>query len=131
VNASYVVYKRESHWFTGSVTDDKIKKKREIKRLADVRDRDEYLTLKQWLKAMKDNTPSEEILKNLKVESLYLKKDEPAPKIDEAGKELPKEAPSQKDWWTKKNEVCLTCVKVCKQSSHVIVVHCPLREVKK
>lgn len=70
-----VVYKKNNHWFTGTINEDKLRKKKQIKKLSDETNKHEYVTLKRWLKDNKIKEDSDNYLEKYKVQSLYIKKE--------------------------------------------------------
>jgi hypothetical protein len=120
-----VVYRRDNKWLIGKITNDKLRKKKEIKKLSDVTNTDEYLTLKQWLKSEKSKVDADDILKRFKIERLYIKATGPDKEMvfdDEHTKMSIKEI--EKEWWEHLNELCIKCSKKCKQSSRVELIKC-------
>lgn len=109
-----VVYKRGGKWFTGTIKDSKLRKKKQIKKLGDVTDTQEYITLKRWIKDNKKEYEPDTIYQQLNVQALYLKKI----KVEKNG------APSAKEFWAEYNSLCLKCKNKCKQSSRVTIVNC-------
>lgn len=136
-----VVYKRKTDWCTGKIDEGKLRKKKSLRVLSDATEKDEYYTLKQWLKATKSKEAAEDILAKYKVDRLYIKKEKiPAPSLSKKASpskvkdpSVPKEpvyAPTEKEWWAKFNDLCLQCVKKCKQSAYVTIVSCKMEPIK-
>ena len=68
-----IVYKKSNKWFTGTIKEDKLRKTKQINKLSDVTETQEYLTLKQWMKKTKTKGEAEEFLTKFKIQSLYIK----------------------------------------------------------
>ena len=113
-----VVYKRGGKWYTGTIKDFKLRKKKQIKKLGDVTDTQEYITLKRWIKENKKEYNPDEIYEKLNVQALYIKK------VEKEKEGLTRTAPSAKQFWAKYNSLCLKCKNNCKQSSRVTIVNC-------
>jgi len=139
IKSSNVVYRRDGHWFTGSITEDSLRKKKQIQKLSDVTNTEKYLTLKQWIKMNKDSVNADEYLKKLKIERLYIKmpddinvskskkitKTKSVDTVPPESKEIKEQRGlTEKEWWSKYNDLCVTCKKKCKQSSHVTIIKC-------
>jgi hypothetical protein len=126
-----VVYKKNNHWFTGTINENKLRKRKQIKKLSDETSKYEYLTLKRWLKDNKIKEDSDSFLEKYKVQSLYIKKDEP--KIITSKEPLSRKdtKDASKLFWAKLNKLCLRCSKTCKQSSRVTVVVCKRMSIDK
>lgn len=107
-----VVFKKDNHWFTGSLKEGKLRKNKQIKKLSDATNKSEYITLSRWTR---ENKIDEDYLTKYKVQSLYFKSE---PKQVESG------GMTEKLFWKKLNELCLSCSKPCKQSSYAIVLNC-------
>jgi len=117
-----VVYKRKNLWFTGSIKEGKLRKKKQIKKLGDVTETEDYITLKRWVKENKKGEP-EEYLTKYNVQSLYILKK--AKKAKEGKKTV------SGGLWKKFNPQCLKCKKDCKQSYKVIIISCQYKAKKK
>lgn len=113
-----VVYKRGGKWFTGTIKDSKLRKKKQIKKLGDVTDTQEYITLKRWIKDNKKEYEPDTIYEQLKVQALYFKK------VEKEKEGIGGTAPSAKQFWAKYNSICLKCKNKCKQSSRVTIINC-------
>lgn len=126
-----VVYKRDNHWFTGTINEDKLRKRKQIKKLSDETSKHEYLTLKRWLKDNKIKEDSDNYLEKYKIQCLYIKKEEL--KINDLNEPLSKKDTKDlsKQFWAKLNKLCLRCSKPCKQSSRVTVVVCKRMSIDK
>ena len=118
-----VVYKFEGKWYMGTISGGILKKKIEIKKLSDVTGKDDYSTLKQFLKINKSGLDPEKILEKFKIDRLYVKNVIGEMVENNVVKEI-KQPPSQKEWWRKKNKLCIDCVKTCKQSSYATIISC-------
>lgn len=126
-----VIYKKNNHWFTGSINENKLRKRKQIKKLSDETSKHEYITLKRWLKDNKIKEDSDSYLEKYKIQSLYIKKE--APEILNSKMPLSKKEINDmtKSFWAKLNKLCLRCSKPCKQSSRVTVVVCNRMSIDK
>jgi len=109
------VVKEGNSWFIGKIDGLKFKPYKQIKKLKDVNEVASYKPLKAYLK---DNGKSvllaEKLLKELKLNSIYVL-DKPS-YCDE--KEF------EEYWWSQYNELCLKCIKKCKQSYKTEIWNC-------
>ena len=121
-NNVVVVYKRNNKWCTGTIKEDKLRKKKDIEKLSDVTETENYITLKKYIKDNKIEEPFDDILAKFKITSLYIK-------AEEAIRDT--QAVPNKTWWANKNSICLQCPKKCKQSSYAIIVSCNRDKIKK
>lgn len=122
-----IVYRKNNKWFTGKINaEGKLRKGIAIKKMSDVKNIDDYITLKKYIKENKKSFTSEEILKNFGVESLYVRKIvEEKTSLKDTIKSV-----SSKEYWKKRHPLCLKCKNKCKQSSRVIIVNCNYVKIK-
>jgi hypothetical protein len=111
-----VVYKRENKWFIGTIKEDKLRKKKQVKKLADVTATDDYITLKKWIKDNSIKEDSNYFLEKFNVQSLYFKQ--------------LSTSHTKSALWSKLNPRCLKCQKECKQSYRVDIIACNYKENK-
>ena len=116
-----IVYKKSNKWFTGTIKEDKLRKTKQINKLSDVTETQEYLTLKQWMKKTKTKGEAEEFLTKFKIQSLYIKD---VPIVFEKTENGTDTHPTAKQFWAKLNEICIKCKKNCKQSSYAFIMSC-------
>lgn len=122
-----VVFRRDNKWFTGTIKDDKLRKKKQIKKLSDVTDTHEYSTLKKWMKDTKNTSEADDLLTQFKVQSLYIKKVEPVI-VKSEGETV--QHPTAKQFWAKFNSICIKCKNKCKQSSYAEILNCNSMQLK-
>jgi len=124
-NGTIVVFKRGYKWYKAKIGGkrDAFTAKTKLKKLSDVKGDKNYITLALYIK--KNNLPikEEDVLKTYDVERLYIKS---------KGRDSVESAPQTNSlkkldsyWWSELNEVCLSCIRECKQSSMVILSCCP------
>ncbi len=122
-----VVYRRENSWFTGTIKDDKLRKKKDIKKLSDATSTNDYLTVKQWVSLNDDSMKVDDLFKKFKIDSLYVREVGVVMDSPSTMKEIKQ---AEKDWWATLNEKCVGCSKKCKQSSKVEVLKCKYTPIK-
>lgn len=122
-----IIIKRANKWHVAEIgaKGQPIKLSAPILKLANVSKKHLYISLKQYLKLNeREDIEPATILQTLGVTSLYIIK--PAPK--EASKEeaptnlTPKQWESQ--WFSEKNQLCISCKRKCKQSKKVEILQC-------
>jgi hypothetical protein len=118
MNVSAVI-KRKGKWLIGFITSDgKFRKKSEIKKLADVKEVANYMTLKRFLKEKsKGKVPDgfeKKCLKKMKAETCYI--------LDKPIELTPEEW--EQYWWEEIHPWCKICDYECKQSFHVVIQSC-------
>lgn len=124
-DGTIVIFKRGYKWFKAKVggKQDFFLGKTPFKSLSEVRKGGKYITIWTYLK--RNHLPQTEmdVLLAYEVKSLYVK----AKGRDSAEiKPKNKSEKSMEDfWWSELNEVCLTCINSCKQSSRVLLACCP------
>lgn len=120
-----VVYKKENSWFTGAIKEYKLRKKKQINKLSDVKDTAVYITLKKWLSENENESEYtfDELISKLKVQSLYVKTED-TPKNN---KTHSRKGMTEEKFWSKFNTICLSCIKDCKQSSYAEIIVCNRR----
>jgi len=111
------VIKKGGKWLIGFIKPNgEFKEKDTIKKLSDVKELSNYMTLKRFLKIR--SLPSDfqgKILKKLDAESAYIL-DKP---IDLTRKEW------EQWWWAEFHALCKKCRATCKQSHRVDIYDCP------
>ena len=111
-----VVMKIKDQWVIGYIKGKKLVIKREISKLADVREASSYVGLKTWLKRKnRDISIADSILKQFGAKSMYILERPIEPTDDEF----------ENYWWDTINRKCKKCIGECKQSSKVIIERCP------
>ena len=117
-----VVAKKDNKWFIGSFNkEDKFVKKREVKKLKDVKEVSSYTSLKIYLKKNKyDKLLEKKIMEKTGLKSIYVL-NKP---VD------PDEEEWNKYWWKEHNNVCKKCTHNCKQSYKTIIYKCNKFEEK-
>ena len=120
-----VVFKRDNKWYLGKITNDKLRKNKQIQKLSDVTDTQEYITLKKWLKDTKSTDIFDDLISKYKVTSLYIKIEKKKINVEENKTKI-----TEKDWWKHLNETCLKCIKKCKQSVYAEIYSCPSMKLK-
>jgi hypothetical protein len=110
------VVRRKNKWYTGKISKGRFYKSQEIKRLSDVENVSDYVTLKRFLKKYKDNPLVVRSLglDKLKADSVYI--------LDTSEKDADS---FERNWWSKLNSKCIKCSKECKQSSKIDLLKCP------
>ena len=111
-----VVVKKNKKWYIGYIEGYKFHKTSEVKKLTDVKDVTNYITLAKWLKNRKHNVKQliPIILKETKLDTIYIL-DKP---INPSDKEF------DNYWWSDICEKCKKCEKDCKQSSKTNLINC-------
>lgn len=157
INGLVVVIKtKQGRYFTGGIKAGKFVRYREVKKLADLKFRDEYVTLAAYLKSINSKGRAELILNTLKIDRMYVRMitkakttvEKIAPKSKVAKKIVDKpeaknsrrfvdfdvppatEAAWEKWWWMEFHPYCLKCLKSCKQSAKLAGIYCPTRVTK-
>ena len=111
-----VVVKRDNKWYIGWIDGKQFHTTTNIKKLSDVKDLSEYITLKKYLKDKKlEANLEQELLKAFNFQSIYVLKKPINPSAEEF----------ESYWWEETNIKCKLCIYACKQSSKVIVEACP------
>lgn len=118
------VIKRRGKWFIGFIKPDgKFKEKKEIKKLSDVKEMSNYMTLGRFLKTKakdgKYEMPKgfqEKVMKKLKAQSAYIL-DKP---VGLSRKEW------EQWWWAEFHNLCKKCQAECKQSHRVTIQSCSM-----
>ena len=137
MNGLVVVAKKNGRFFTGGIKNDKFVRYREIKTLASLKHRDDYVTLPAYLKGLGLKTKPDVILASLKLDRLYIRQ---MPTMTVAARKLLSspvmvempgtERAAEKLWWSAFHPTCIPCVKTCKQSHMMLSVYCPSRTTK-
>jgi hypothetical protein len=125
-----IAYKIGSKWFTGISNKNSIKQISEIKKLADVPDIENYVTLLQYLKFNNINQKDSQLFqtdfhKKTKVDRVYVKVEEEKAEVTTSIKDF------DKWYWKDYNYICRKCSRDCKQSHVVELVSCRTMEAKK
>lgn len=113
-----VVVKKNKKWYIGYIEGYKFHKKSEVKKLTDVKNVTNYVTLAKYLKSknkkynIKSLVPL--ILKKCNVDSIYIL-DKPI---------NPSDGEFENFWWSDMSEKCKKCEKECKQSSKAKLINC-------
>jgi len=117
INESVVV-KKDKKWYIGYVKGYTFHKTGEVKKLADVKNVTNYVTLAKYIKMKNKNYDVKQIvpfiLANTGLDTIYVL-DKP---INPDNKEM------ENFWWSNINEICEKCEWMCKQSSRVILHNC-------
>lgn len=110
------VIKKGGKWFIGFIKPDgEFKEKDTIKKLSDVKEMSNYMTLKKFLKDKKAPEDFEKkVLKKLKAQSVYVL-DKPI--------ELTRTEWEQW-WWAEFHKLCKECQFECRQSHRVDIYNC-------
>ncbi len=134
INGLVVVVKKRDKFYTGGIKASKFVRYREIKKLSDLKFRDNYITLAAYLKKLHAPFSVDTILTTLKVDKMYVRTDTIPNKAKAvitppaaSGKST--EA-AGKAYWAKFYPDCISCVKTCKQSHLLLSLHCPSRVAK-
>lgn len=111
------VIKKGGKWFIGFIKPDgEFREKGTIKKLSDVKELSNYMTLKKFLKIRGASDGFQgKVLKKLGAESAYIL-DKP---INLTKKEW------ELWWWAEFNDLCKKCLFDCKQSYRVDIHMCP------
>jgi len=113
-----VVIKQNKKWYIGYIEGYKFYKKSEVKKLLDVKNVTNYITLAKYIKNKNKNYDVKQtvslILNNIGLDSIYIL-DKP---INPNTKEF------KNYWWSDLNNICKKCHWGCKQSSRVILNSC-------
>lgn len=113
-----VVVKKNKKWYIGYIEGYKFHKNSEVKKLADVKNVTNYITLTKYIKNKKKNYDIKLliplILKKCNVDSIYILDKPINPSDDEF----------ENFWWSSIHEKCKKCKLVCKQSSKAIISNC-------
>jgi hypothetical protein len=129
LNGLVVVYKKGAKFFTGGIKNGKVVRYRPVKKLTDLKRRDEYVTLAAYLKGQGEKTKAEVVLAGLRVDGLYILQ----PVSKGAVAQLEKfesvgqmsEKAWTRSWWSEYYGLCVKCEKTCKQSSMILGLYCP------
>jgi hypothetical protein len=121
-----LAYRSGSKWFVGKANKSSITQTAEIKKLADVPDVKNYVTLLQFLKL--SDIKSEEaqefqetFLKKTKTDRIYVKLEQEEVPDKDTKNYLKK----YENWyWSEYNELCKSCKGKCKQSWQVDIYVC-------
>ena len=138
INSLVVVAKKGGRFFTGGIKQDKFIRYREVKKLSDLKHRDDYITLGSYLKSIFPKASKEtlevdeiKILAGLKVDRMYIRK---MVKEVKSTAEEPilagTEKADEKKFWEAYHPYCVDCVRSCKQSHMMLSVYCPSRATK-
>jgi hypothetical protein len=124
INGLVVVVKKGGRFFTGGIKNSKFVRYREVKKLADLKHRDSYVTLAKYLKDadVKGNPAS--ILSSLKVDRMYVRM---TPVVKTPQEIILPGTPvaDEKLYWADYYHLCKTCAKSCKQSHMILSLICP------
>lgn len=126
-----IIYKKDNHWFTGTIKNNKLRKRKQIQKLSDATSKQEYVTFKRWMKENKIQGESSEYLDKFKIQSLYVKKEKVVAEKSDAPMSQKETNATSKHFWSKLNKICLECSKSCKQSSRVTIIVCNRRSIDK
>lgn len=110
-----VVIKKNKKWIAGYLSNGIFTENLEVKKLADIKEHTDYITLKKFLKNLQMDDEYDKILEKLDCESVYVL-EKP---INPSGEEF------ENYWWSQINDLCKDCIKLCKQSNKVIIEKCP------
>jgi hypothetical protein len=132
LNGLVIVYKRDGRFFTGGIKNGKVVRYRPVKRLTDLKRRDDYVTLAAYLKSVNSTDTAESLLTELKLERLYILQVAQVKSTNEKLEEVGgmTEKAWEKVWWESFHPTCVDCAKNCKQSHMVISVICPVKAKK-
>jgi len=113
-----VVVKQNKKWYIGYIEGYKFHKNSEIKKLSDVKDVANYITLAKYIKNKNKNYDVKQttalILNKIGCNSIYIL-DKPI---------NPSEDEFENYWWSDINEICKKCSWMCKQGSRVKLYKC-------
>lgn len=113
INFFPVAVRKGNKWYIGRIKNGIFIKYKEVKKLSDVKNASDYISLKKFIKDRNDiKYEDSDILKELNVDSVYVLN------------LLPEEEKWYEDWWGEYNKVCLKCSKDCKQGHKVEVYRC-------
>ena len=126
-----IIYKKDNHWFTGTIKNNKLRKRKQIQKLSDATSKQEYITFKRWMKENKIQGESSEYLDKFKIQSLYVKKDKVIIEPSDTPISKKETTATSKHFWSKLNKICLGCSKSCKQSSRVTIITCKRKAIDK
>lgn len=116
-----VIYRKNNKWFTGKINEEsKLRKGKEISKLSDAKNVENYISLKKYIRLGKKTFSVEETLEQFKLQSLYILQDEQLL----VGKIKVGKSVESKKWWSTHNRICADCKKSCKQSARVDVISC-------
>ena len=111
-----VAFKRKGLWYTAWLKEGKFQYIRQAKKKSDIKNMEDYITLRKLLKDKQINKSIPDIelfvkdlLMKLNVETIHFLQ----PKVKKSWNAY---------WWSEKNPMCLKCVRACKQSKHVEVI---------
>lgn len=118
-----VIYRKNNRWFTGKINDEgKLRKAKQITKLADAKHVEDYVSLKKYIRVNKKTYKADDMLEKFGIQSLYVLYEEPV-KISKVTGKVSKSIDNKK-WWSSYNKICKDCVKECKQSSRVEIISC-------
>ena len=121
-----LAYRSGNKWFVGKSNKSSIKQLSEIKKLADVPNIENYVTLLQFLKlnnikSEEANAFQEDFLTKTKTDRVYVKLEQ----NDAPDKETRNYIKKYEDYyWSEYNELCKSCTGRCKQSWKVDILVC-------
>lgn len=111
----FTVLQKKGKWFNGYISKGRFHKNQELTRRSDVKNINDYITLKQFLKKHKDSPILNELdVEKVKAENIYLLNQVIG---------LPKDF-FEVMWWGKFNKKCESCKEGCKQSYKVVIEKC-------
>lgn len=120
LNESVVVRKGKG-WFVGNINKNTFVESGQIKKLKDVMNVTDYISLSQYLKREQmPETLEKTILKETELDRIYILSKPINPTATEF----------ERYWWKGHNRKCKKCARKCKQSSKVEVYYCNQFEVK-
>ena len=113
-----VVVKYDKKWYIGYITGYIFHKTSEVKKLNDVKNVTNYITLAKYIKNTNKNYDIKQtmslILNKTGLDSIYI--------LDKPIK--PDDKEFENYWWSNINEICKKCGWMCKQSSKVKLYNC-------
>lgn len=113
-----IVAKKNKKWYIGYIKGYKFHKKSEVKKLSDVKNVTNYITLAKYIKNKNKNYNIEQnisfILNKTKLDSIYILNKPINPDVKEF----------ENYWWSDINEICKKCSCICKQSSKIKLHKC-------
>lgn len=113
-----VVVKKNKKWYIGYIAGYKFYQSSEIKKLSDVKNVTNYITLAKYIKNQNKNYNVKQtislILNKTGLDSIYIL-DKPINPSDEE---------FENHWWSNVNKTCKKCEWMCKQSSKVKLFKC-------